>query len=58
MMSIAMTENVPINESPESFIGSMKGTVEIVGDIVVPIGVKWGLDTEASGDPLEGPTDR
>jgi prevent-host-death family protein len=37
---------VPLDEQPESFIGSMQGTMEIVGDIVAPIDVKW----EAEGD--------
>jgi prevent-host-death family protein len=37
---------VPLDEHPESFIGSMQGTMEIVGDIVAPIDVKW----EADGD--------
>ena len=34
---------VPISEAP-SFVGSMKGTMEIVGDIVAPIDVKWDAD--------------
>lgn len=37
---------VPLDEHPESFIGSMKGTMEIVGDIVSPIDVKWEADAE------------
>ena len=37
---------VPVNERQESFIGSMKGTMEIVGDIVAPIGVTWAADAE------------
>jgi prevent-host-death family protein len=32
---------VPVNERRESIIGSMKGTMEILGDIIVPIDVKW-----------------
>ncbi len=32
---------VPLDEHTESFIGSMQGTMEIVGDIVSPIDVKW-----------------
>jgi prevent-host-death family protein len=32
---------VPIDDSPVSFIGSMKGTMEIIGDIVSPIDVEW-----------------
>jgi prevent-host-death family protein len=35
---------VPINDSPSSFIGSMKGTMEIVGDIVAPLDVQWVAD--------------
>jgi prevent-host-death family protein len=37
---------VPITERPASFIGSMKGTMEILGDIVSPIEVKWEADGE------------
>jgi prevent-host-death family protein len=32
---------VPMDENPESFIGSMQGTMEIVGDIMAPLNVKW-----------------
>lgn len=37
---------VPVDERPESFIGSMKGTMEIVGDIISPIDEKWDADAE------------
>jgi len=37
---------VPVGQSPPSFIGSMKGTMEILGDIVSPIDVKWEADAE------------
>ena len=37
---------VPLDELPESFIGSMQGTMEIIGDIVSPIDVKWEADAE------------
>jgi prevent-host-death family protein len=37
---------VPLDEHPESFIGSMKGTMEIIGDIVAPIDVNWEADGE------------
>jgi prevent-host-death family protein len=37
---------VPLNERRESIIGSMKGTMEILGDIVAPIDVKWNADGE------------
>jgi len=35
---------VPISGDRPSFIGSMKGTMEIVGDIVSPIDVGWEAD--------------
>ena len=35
---------VPLDEQTESFIGSMQGTMEIVGDIVAPIDVTWKAD--------------
>jgi len=36
---------VPVKEDrTESFIGSMQGTMEIVGDIISPIGEKWDAD--------------
>jgi prevent-host-death family protein len=37
---------VPVNERPESFIGSMKGTMEIAGDIISPIDEKWDADAK------------
>jgi prevent-host-death family protein len=37
---------VPITERSASFIGSMRGTMEILGDIVSPIEVKWEADTD------------
>lgn len=37
---------VPLDEQAESFIGSMKGTMDILGDIVAPIDVKWEADGE------------
>jgi hypothetical protein len=40
------TEPVPANDCPPSFIGSMKGTMEILGDIVSPIDVEWEADAE------------
>ena len=30
----------------EGFIGSMKGTMEIVGDIISPIDEKWDAEAE------------
>ena len=35
---------VPIEEKRESFLGSMKGTMEITGDIISPIDVHWEAD--------------
>jgi prevent-host-death family protein len=32
---------VPVDERPASFIGSMKGTMDIVGDIVSPVEMRW-----------------
>jgi prevent-host-death family protein len=32
---------VPIVDNDVSFIGSMRGTMEIIGDIVSPIDVEW-----------------
>ena len=37
---------VPVDERQAGFIGSMKGTMEIVGDILSPIDVKWEADGE------------
>jgi hypothetical protein len=44
MMKVVMNENVPVNEHPESLVGSRKGTMEIIGDIVSPIDVKWDAE--------------
>jgi len=37
---------VPVNDRQPSFIGRMKGTMEIVGDIVSPIDVEWEADVK------------
>jgi prevent-host-death family protein len=37
---------VPLEDRPASFIGSMKGTMEILGDIVAPIDVQWEADAD------------
>ena len=38
---------VPVRaQRPDSFIGSMQGTMEIVGDIISPIDEKWDADAE------------
>ena len=39
MINMVMSENLPVNERSESFVGSMKGTMEIVD-------VKWEADAE------------
>ncbi len=39
---------VPIEERSASFIGSMKGSMEILGDIVSPIDVKWEAEDDSS----------
>jgi len=38
---------VPVDEKPPAIFGRMKGTVEILGDIVGPTGEKWFAE---SGD--------
>jgi prevent-host-death family protein len=35
---------VPVDERPESFVGSMKGTMDILGDIVTSLDEKWEAD--------------
>ena len=37
---------VPITARSASFIGSMRGTMEILGDIVAPVDVKWEADSD------------
>lgn len=37
---------VPVTERSASFIGSMRGTMDILGDIVSPIDVKWEADSD------------
>jgi prevent-host-death family protein len=39
---------VPINDTPPSIIGRMKGTGEILGDIIEPTGEEWFA--ESGGD--------
>jgi hypothetical protein len=58
MMKVVMSENARVNEPRESFIGSMKGTMEIVSDIVAPIDLKWDADAETPGAPDECSKDR
>jgi hypothetical protein len=46
-MIILMDEDTLATISlPESFIGSMEGTMEIVGDIISPIDEKWDADAD------------
>lgn len=40
---------VPAEEQSKSLFGCMKGTVEILGDIVSPLEVEW--ETEAETEP-------
>jgi prevent-host-death family protein len=37
---------VPVEERSASFIGSMKGSMEILGDIVAPIDVNWDANDD------------
>jgi len=37
-------ENETISPEYSGFIGSMRGTMKIVGDIVSPIDVRWEAD--------------
>ena len=47
MMAIVMSHDIHGKE-PESFIGSMAGTMEIIADIVAPIDVQWEADADAN----------
>lgn len=40
----AVAKLVPLDSQPPGFIGSMQGTMEIVGDIVSPVDVRWEAD--------------
>ena len=55
MIIIAMSDNIHVNTRPESFIGSMKGTMEIIGDILAPIDVQWEANAEDSNSPDDAP---
>jgi prevent-host-death family protein len=37
---------VPVDQRRQSFFGSMKGTMEITGDIISPIDEVWEAETE------------
>ncbi len=32
---------VPVNSSPEPFVGCMQGTVQILGDLTKPLDIEW-----------------
>ena len=40
----AVAKLVPLDSQQPGFIGSMQGTMEIVGDIVSPLDVRWEAD--------------
>jgi hypothetical protein len=40
----AIDPNKTERPDPAAFIGSMKGTIEITGDIIAPIDVQWEAD--------------
>jgi hypothetical protein len=44
-----MGDEIHVN-GPEGFIGSMAGTMEILGDIVTPIDVQWEADAAADAN--------
>jgi hypothetical protein len=48
---------VPVEERRESFIGSMRGTMEILGAIVSPIDVKWIEEVLSKPDVSVAPLD-
>jgi prevent-host-death family protein len=43
----AVAQLAPVGEKPKSFFGVDAGKIEITGDIVAPIDVRW----EANADP-------
>jgi prevent-host-death family protein len=45
---------VPVEARSTSFIGSMKGSMEILGDIVSPIDVQWEADSDSSARTTHG----
>ncbi len=52
-MVMRSEESVAVNQHAESFSGSMKGTMEILGDIVSPIDVVWEAEVrEGTGECL------
>ncbi len=43
---VPIAQIVPLNDVPAPLFGSMRGTVQILGDIVGPTGVEWTLKEE------------
>lgn len=42
----------PYRERPKTLFGIDRGRMEILGDIVAPVDVKWEAETGANGDDL------
>ncbi len=40
---VPVAQIVPLSDAPPSLFGSMRGTVQVLGDIVGPTGVEWTL---------------
>lgn len=40
---VAVAQVVPLSDTPISLFGSMRGTVQELGDIVGPTGIEWNL---------------
>ena len=40
---VPIAQIVPLSDTPTSLFGSMRGTVQVLGDIVGPTGVEWTL---------------
>lgn len=43
---VPVAQIVPLSDTPPSLFGSMRGTVQVLGDIVGPTGVEWTLKEE------------
>ena len=43
---VAVAQIVPLAAEPKTLFGSMRGTVEVLGDIVGPTGDDWTLKEE------------
>ena len=48
---VPVAQITPFGDTSPSLFGSMRGTVQVLGDIVGPTGVEWNLkeDTEDNG---------